>query len=693
MDISQYKELFVSEGREILSSLNTSLVLLEKNPEDTGCLNEIFRQAHTLKGMSASMGYEEITKLTHEMESVLDLLRRGRLRADKETVNLLFESFDALEALVNDIATTEGTEKITEARKKKEKDVSILTSRLQKIMPDCPIKKEDIKEEKRSNLRLEDADRLEVVKAAKEGSVTYRVAISLKKDCAMKEARAFIVVKMLEEMGRVVRSQFLYKQLEGGKFGRHFGLFFTTQESVDLLKEKVEAIQDVDKITFKPLEIDEVMLTINDQRSTINNSSKEAPKRETQMVRVSLDRLDSLMNITGELVINKIRLANIGQSLENKPLSEALTQMGRLSDELQIGIMETRLVPMDYIFNRFPRMARDLAAQEKKEVDLIIEGADIGLDRTILDDMNDPLIHLLRNAVSHGIETPDARKKLGKKTIGLIKLTAKRERNFVIIEVSDDGQGMDPEEIKKIAIKKGIVPEQEAEKLSQEEIFMLITTAGFSTSKSVTQTSGRGVGMNLVKTKVESYGGALNIESKLNAGSKFTLKLPLSMAIIQALLVGVETETYAIPLVNITETIKIETATIKTMEHHEVVPYRDEVLPLIRLREKFGFADETASLRGEAEAIPNKEIASSPEPALSGANVAPRNDKSVDRIPVVVVEIGYKKAGLVVDKLLGQQEVVIKTVKGELRNVPGIAGATILGDGKVAMIVDVASIV
>jgi len=361
-------------------------------------------------------------------------------------------------------------------------------------------------------------------------------------------------------------------------------------------------------------------------------------------------------------VINKIRLTNIGQSLENKPLNEALTQMSRLSDELQIGIMETRLVPIDYIFNRFPRMARDLASQEKKEVDLIIEGADIGLDRTILDDMNDPLIHLLRNAVSHGIETPEARKELGKKTTGQIKLTAKRERNFVNIEVSDDGQGMDSEEIRRIAVKKGIILPQEAEKLSREEIFMLISTAGFSTSKSVTQTSGRGVGMNLVKTKVESYGGAVNIESKVNAGSKFTLKLPLSMAIIQALLVRVGTETYAIPLVNITETIKIDTAAIKTMEHHEVVPYRDEVLPLIRLRGKFGFSSEGG---------------------------LPTNA----RIPVVVVEVGYKKAGLVVDKLLGGQEVVIKTLKGELRNVPGIAGATILGDGKVAMIVDVASII
>jgi len=666
MDISQYKDLFISEGKEILSSLNTCLVSLEKKPDDIECLNEIFRQAHTLKGMAASMGYEEITKLTHEMESILDLLRRGKLKADKETVNLLFESFDALEALVGNIVAAGHSDKIG---RKEKKDVSILTGKLQKIRPDHPKKKEDVKEERRTNLRLEDSDRLEIVRATKEGAVTYRVVVSLKNDCPLREARALIVVKMLEEIGKVIRSQFLYKQLEGGKFGRHFGLFLTTKESIDLIRERVQTIQDIDSIVFKPLEVDEVILAEKPEEK--KESVKDAPKQEVPMVRVALDKLDGLMNLVGELVINKIRLANIGQNLENNSLSESLTQMGRLTDELQLGVMEVRLVPMDYIFNRFPRMVRDLAAEEKKEIDLVIEGADIGLDRTILEEINDPLIHLLRNSVNHGIEDPAIRKKTGKITTGKIKLTAKRERNFIIIEVSDDGQGMDPEEIKNLAVRKGIIPEKEAEKISDEEAFMLITSPGFSTSKTVTQTSGRGVGMNSVKATVESFGGTLNIESRVNAGSKFTLKLPLSMAIIQALLVRVGTETYAIPLVNITETIKIKKEIIKTMEHHEVAPYRDTVLPLIRLNEKFGFSQPAA---GETK------------------NQLPETRKE-ENIPVVVVEVGYRKAGMLVDKLLGQQEVVIKTLKGLIKNMPGIAGATILGDGKVAMIVDVASIV
>lgn len=673
MDTSQYKDLFISEGRELLSALNKCLVSLEKQPKDKECLNEIFRQAHTLKGMAASMSYDDITKLTHEMESVLDLLRRGSLEADTNTVNLLFQSFDSLENLVDGVAS------LNEADKKKEnKIVSVLVSKLQKIREVYPQKREDLIKEKRSNLRLEDSDRLEIAQKYKEGYVTYRVTISLKKDCVMKEARAFVVVKALEDLGQVIRAQFIYKQLESRKFGRHFGLFFITKELSSIVKEKIIVVSGVDNIILKPLELDELGLdkikSQQTEQSAIDllkleeNSAKEPTitKREAHMVRVSLDRLDSLMNLVGELVINKIRLNSIGVSLESKPLNEALTQLDRLTDELQRDIMETRLVPMDYIFNRFPRIVRDLAIGENKEIDLIIEGADIGLDRTILDEINDPLIHLLRNSVNHGIEMPQRRIQLGKNPRGKVRLVARRERNFVIIEVSDDGQGIDPEEIRKTAIEKGIISEAKAKELNQEEIIMLITTPGFSTTKTVNQISGRGVGMNLVKTKIESFGGVLTIQSQVSVGAKFTLKLPLSMAIIQALLVKISSQIYAIPLVNILETIKIKNENIKTFEHHEVVTYRDEVLPLVRLKEKFGFISE---------------------------NINNESNKSESFIPVVIIEVSHKKIGLIIDGFIGQQEVVIKTLKGAIKNMAGLAGATILGDGKIAMIIDVSSIV
>jgi two-component system chemotaxis sensor kinase CheA len=335
---------------------------------------------------------------------------------------------------------------------------------------------------------------------------------------------------------------------------------------------------------------------------------------------------------------------------------------------------------MAYIFDRFPRMVRDLSKEEDKDIELEISGSDIGLDRTILDEINDPLIHLLRNAVSHGIEEPKERQKNGKSKTGHIRLSAQKERNFVLIEVSDDGAGMDVNEVKQVAVKKKLIGSEEVSKLSDEDAMMLITQPGFSTSKKVTETSGRGVGMNTVRSKVESFGGSLTIETKLNKGSKFTLKLPVSMAILQALLVKVASEIYAIPLTNISETIKIDTATVKIMEHHEVIPYRDEVLPLVRLRERFGFA-----------------IADGAEKSRERRDFAVSADNSavsaVARIPVVVVEIGRKKVGFVVDALVGQQEVVIKSLTGDLKGMPGVAGATIMGDGRVAMIVDVPSII
>lgn len=659
MDNDEYKELFISEAKDILTLLNQRLVDLEKQPDDRDCLHEIFRQAHTLKGMAATMGYNEITKLTHEMEGVLDLLRRGVLKADKSTVELLFDSFDALEGLVGEgageknIDTTELIGKL-KAMKAGHENISV------------PLEKD-----KRTNLRLEETDRLEIAEKERQGFKTYRLVVSLSADCAPREPRVLVVVKAIEDLGKVIRKEYLYKQLESGKFGRHFGVFFISKENPDLIKEKIEAIADVEKVILKTLGMDEVFLSVKAQAQQSKRpfeNLKEGLKEKdeaglrTQMVKVPLNKLDDLMDEVGELVINKIRLASIARELTHKPLDESITHINRLTDELQVRIMDIRLIPMDYIFNRFPRLVRDVAVQEEKDVDFMIEGADIGLDRNILDEINEPIMHLLKNAVSHGIELPEHRKKLGKDPVGKVKLSARRERAFVLIEIYDDGKGIDLQQVRKTAVNSGLISNDEVEKLSDEDTLMLITLPGFSTSKVVTETSGRGVGMNSAKTKVALFGGELIIKSRINEGSRFILRLPLSMAITQALLVGVGTETYAIPLVNIAETIKIEPEIIKIVEHHEVIPYREEVLPLIRLKEKFGFSHEQV-------------------------------DEMNVRIPLVIVEVGRKKAGLVVDKLLGQQEVVIKSLTDPLKSMKGLAGATILGNGKVATIIDVASII
>lgn len=488
MDSNHYKGLFVSEAREILDHLNNSLVTLEKNPDDAESLQEIFRQVHTFKGNAASMSYEEMTKLAHEMEGVLDRMRQGKQRADRTTLEGLFRSRDRLEVLLS--------------------------------------------------------------------------------------------------------------------------------------------------------------------RCT-------AEKLEVPTVRVASDRLDHLMNVVGELVTQKIRLEEIGKNLGDRTLKETLAQVNRLIEELQLETMEVRLVPVEHIFSRYPRMVRDLAAEQNKKAELAVEGADIGLDRTILDEINEPLIHLLRNAVAHGIESTEERKKLGKKEIGTIRLSARRESHFALIEVSDDGRGMDVQEMKRIAVEKGIISKEEAENLSDEMALMLITGSGFSTSRVVSQTAGRGIGMNSVKTKVESFGGSLKIESTPKLGSTFRLKLPLTMAVVQALLVKVAEETFAIPMVNVLETLKVKSNTVRRIENEEVIPYRESVLPLVRLK-------------------------SSHPPFEKGGQGG---------ISVVVVEVGHRKAGLVVDLLLSQQEVVIKSMTGLMKNIQGVAGATILGSGKVAMILDLPSMI
>ncbi len=544
MKVSEYKQLFLSETQEILNSLNNVLVDLEKEPSNTALLNELFRQSHTLKSMAQSMGYEEIATLTHSMETTLTSLRSPGSKAEKDIVDLLFKSLDALADLIEEKA------------KGKAKKV--------KVAP---------------------------------------------------------LVERFEEIASTV-----------GKDKR---------KPID--KKRPE------------LELD-------------NIDSSTRSLGEVQAVRVPLTQLDNLMDLTGELAINRIRLSQIAQTIADTALEETVAQFTRLTSQLQDQMMQVRLVPLEYIFAPYPRMVRDIAVGQKKEADFLIEGAHIGLDRSIQDQINEPLLHLLKNAVIHGIEEPKERERLKKPRRGKIKLSARRERNFVVIELSDDGRGIDIEEIKKVAIQTGIITAEELSALGPKEVIMLTTYPGYSRAKKVTEAAGRGVGLNASKVMVESLGGTLDIDTRPNEGTTFSIKLPLTMAIAQAMLVGIEDETYCIPLSYIAETIKVSPQDIKTMGHNEMISYRDTVLPLIRLRERFGFA-------------------------FSGLH-SPVADVSTDSpaMPVVVVEEGTKKVGLIVDSFLGQQEVVIKPLTGLLKEIKGASGATILGTGKPALIMDVSSL-
>ena len=544
MKVLEYKQLFLSEAQEILNSLNNVLVDLEKEPSNTALLNELFRQSHTLKSMAQSMGYEGIARLTHSMETTLASLRSGTSKAEKDIVDLLFSSLDALAGLIEEKAKGKA-EKIR---------VAPLVERFEEITSAAPKDKPGPASKERPELKLDN---------------THSSALSL---------------------------------------------------------------------------------------------------GEVQTVRIPLTQLDNLMDLTGELAINKIRLSQIAQTIADAALEETVAQFSRLASQLQDQIMQVRLIPLEYIFAPYPRMVRDMAVAQKKEVDFLIEGGDIGLDRSIQDEINEPLLHLLKNAVTHGIEEPKEREKLKKPGRGKIKLSARRERNFVVIELSDDGRGIDIEEVKEAAIQTGIITAEELSALSPKEVIMLTTYPGYSRAKKVTEAAGRGVGLNVSKIKAESLGGTFNIDTKLNEGTTFSIKLPLTMAIAQAMLVGIADETYCIPLSYIAETIKVLPLQIKTIEHHEMISFRDTVLPLIRLRKKFGF--------------PSFRAQSSVSDVSTGTAT----------IPVVVVESQTKKVGLVVDSFLGQQEVVIKPLAGFLKEIKGASGVTILGTGKPALIMDVGAL-
>lgn len=674
MDLSKYKDLFISESGEILARLNNLIVELEKKPDNPDFLNEIFRQAHTLKGMSASMGYNNLVVLTHAMENVLDLFRKQSLLVDAEAINALLSSCDILSALVKEATGAESSEKtaapligdvLEKLNNLKNKAVPA------KIEPVTDLGvKEKITAEEEKTAALSESDKKEILGFAKENEGAYKVTFTLSKDSAMKQARAYVVLRCIKSYGAVLNEEFFVnKYIKCPEELSLFTFLFVTGKDINIIKRKIKEIPEVDKIEITAQDSQKIAEELGAAKKTTGDQPEVSGidilrMKDVRSIRVSVDHLDNLMNLIGELVIQKVKLSNTANILQDKPLSETAAQVNRISDDIQNEIMAIRLVPMSYIFDRFPRMIRDLANEENKKVNLEVEGSDIGLDRTILDEISDPLVHLLRNAVNHGVELPKERSTAKKPSPALIKLTAKKERNFVVIEVSDDGCGMDVETIKKKAIEKNIITKEEADKLSYNDALMLITVPGFSMTENVTETSGRGVGMNVVKSKAESFGGSLSIETMPGEGSKFTVKLPVSMAILQALLVGVGQEVYAIPLTNVAEVIKIKPDLIKTMEHREVIPYREEVLPLVELREKFGFVKKDKDSPAERSFI-----------------------------PIVVVEIGHKKAGFVVDELLGNQEVVIKTLTGDLKKMKGVAGATIMGDGNAALIVDALSII
>jgi two-component system chemotaxis sensor kinase CheA len=621
MGKEEYLELFITESREHLDNLNNSLVALEKDPSNIDFINEIFRSMHTLKGMAATMGFEKIETLTHKAEDILDDIRKDKLKPQPEIVDILFESLDLLEEMLKRISTGEG----------EGVDISSVLKKMEeykagKIKP----KAEEAK-----------------VKPEK-----YVVTVRLHEKCQLKSVRAFIVVKTLKERGEVIKTTPPLDEMDKEDAGLEFKVLLSTEASKEDIVKSIQNLPEISKVEVVP------------EREALKEEVKAVPIKAkagvkvtpTQSLRVSIERLDTMVNLVGELIINKAAIKEIIRKYELKELEAPMAIYDRLLGDLQYEVMQLRMVPMEQIFNRFPRIVRDIARKRGKEVDFTIEGKEIEVDRTILDEIDEPMIHLIRNSIDHGIEDPEEREKNGKPRTGRLTVKAIREKDHVEIYVEDDGRGINVEKIKEAAIKKKIITKEEASTLSEKEALNLIFRPGFSTAEKITDLSGRGVGMDVVKAKIEKIGGSVEIDSTVGVGTRVTLKLPLTMAIIQALLVGVNGEIYAIPLLNVDKIVDVKKKDIKTVKNQEVIKIYDEVIPLVRL-EKY------------------------------------TEDESKDTYSVVIVEKGAKKVGLIVDKLISQQDIVIKPLGEMFSDVKGFSGATILGDGTVALIIDTATLV
>lgn len=676
MDTNQYMDMFLDESHEHLQSLNEGLLSLEENSDDVSVVNEIFRNAHTLKGMSATMGYNKIAELTHEMEDVLDLIRKEQLKLNEDIIDTLFKCLDSLEQMINSVGDGEAEDVV---------DVTDLVAKLSSISKGTPMPKAADATAKAApqeaadspSIVLTDIDK-DVLKQAKEsGMIGVHVQVTLAATCLLKSARSYMVMNALDELGDVIKSVPPAEDLEQEKFDHTFDVLLITAAEVKDVEEALESISEIEKVSVNvvdtevkaeekatPAEAPKAAEAKPQAKAPVKTPAKAPAKKDaahhkhqSQSVRVDIDKLDTLMNLMGELVINKVRLEQIGQTHRLAELTETLEQMDRVTTDLQNIVMKVRMVPVSAVFNRFPRMVRDVSKELNKEINLTIEGEETELDRTVIDEIGDPIMHLLRNSLDHGVEHPDDREAKGKPRTGEVGLIARHEGNNVVIMVTDDGAGINADVIRRKAVEKGMISQEDADKLDDADAVRLIFLPGFSTADKITDISGRGVGMDVVRSKIEALSGHVDVETKIDEGSVFKIKLPLTLAIIQAMLVKVQEEMYAIPLGSIDSTINIQPTDIKTVRNKEVIVLRGEIIPIIRMEE-----------------------------TLQVPHV-----KDSDEIFVVVVHAGEAKAGIVVDNLIGQQEIVIKTLGNLFAGLKMFSGATVLGDGRVALILDVAT--
>lgn len=668
MDVNEYKDIYLAEAREYLQSLNDSLLSLESQPNNGELVQEMFRAAHSLKGMSATMGYDNVTKLTHEMENILHLLREGSLALTSPLADILFSSLDAVENLLAQIENPELPETAILPL------IAALNQQMTELETGDPGVCEDGEpaedSSKVNSLCLEEFEKVIVKEAREQGNNICLITVTISEDSLLKSVRAYMVIKALEEQGVIIKSEPPINDLEEDNFDHTFSILLQSKASEERIHQCLQHISEVERVTLQeylaPVQDDfgeDPEQTVEDNTTAkrqVNGSGAASLAAKEKTVRVDTSKLDKLINLVGELVINRTRIVELGKTESSRGIVDASEQLNRITSELQSAIMKLRMVPIKQVFDRFPRMVRDLSKENGKNVCLTMVGEDTELDRSIVNQIGDPLIHLLRNAIDHGIETAANREKAGKSAEGNITLIARHEGSYIVIEVKDDGGGLDPAKIIATAIKNKMMSKEEAEGLKEEDAYKLIFENGFSTAQKVTDISGRGVGMDAVKRIVESLNGLIEVHSNLGKGTSITIRLPLTLAIIRALLVRSQGEIYAIPVENIRENLHIKEEDIKHVNRQKVISLRNEVIPLVSLE---------ACLKEQEDNH------------LSG------------EIPTVIVMSGEKKSGLMVDELLGQQEIVIKSLGSMLGKLRGIAGATVLGNGKVALILNIATLI
>ena len=703
MDVSQYLEIFIDETSEHLQNLSDCIMELEKDPENMDTINEIFRAAHSLKGMAGTMGFKRMQRLTHDMENVFQEVRSEKVKVTSSMIDLLFKCLDAIEGYLDNVkaSSDEGTEDNELIIKElndfiaAEDGAAAAPAQAEPKKEEAPAQTAGGDDKKYFEFGLIESEKDKIKQAEEGGAHIYGMTIYIQKECLLKAARAFLVFKAVEEFGEILVYNPSSQDIEDEKFDCDFSIFIASDEPYEKIAEAAKSVSEIDKVVGEEVKYE--TLAAKQEKAEADaaaaEKSQDAPaeaapaqeqpqaqaakpaaktqssgnKKQTvakpvtnRTVRVDIEKLDALMNQVSELIIAKNSLVSISSTdsgdFQNQSFHEQIEYLERITTNLHESVMKVRMVPIESVVAKFPRMIRDLSRKLDKKMELYMTGEDTELDRTVVDQIGDPLQHLLRNSADHGLEDNATRIAKGKPEVGSIFLNAFQEGNNVIIQVGDDGNGIDVEAVRNKAIERGVITEEQAETMSQKEIINLLFLPSFSMAKKITDISGRGVGLDVVKSNIEALGGDVEVKTELGVGTTFTVRLPLTLAIIQALMVEIRDEKYAIALGSISNIEDIPVKDIKYVEAQEVIHLRGKVIPLIRM-------DQVLDIEPKEE-----------EP---------------ESLTVVIVQKGENLAGLVVDNLIGQQEIVIKSLGKYINNNKIISGATILGDGEVALILDV----